>query len=383
MNKSELLTKIKKLEQIEPSQLWTASNKAFIFEYIKTKEAEEKKPFILSAGNGFAFAREILGNLFLRLKNNRFVVCATVAIAVLVFGGNFILAKAAGSLPGDTLYPLKLAAEKTQLSFTLNRDKRVALTFELTEKRLNEYYLLTTAESGDANSSQGAKIAAENLKTQLDAASAELESAKSKLETQKTVAIAKIADSKTSAYAQKLKNSADAKTAAKAGNKEAAEIIDKINEVNNNALTVLATNASESDSKEVAAKVGEKIKSSEEKIGLIEQKILAVMIEQEKNKTDSKENLTPKLIIEAKGILQEAKTALLNNDRSKALELVISSEQISKVAEKMADAAEEKKENIGTGSTEATTTKTPKDTQPKMETNNTVNTLNTVPAEKQ
>lgn len=357
MNKAELLTKIKGLKQFEPRDSWVVSNKSFIFEYIRTKEAEEKNAFVLEAG-----VFKNLGNLFLRLKNSGLAVSAAATAMVLIFGGNFLLAKAAGSLPGDAFYSLKLTAEKIQLSLALNEDKRAALTFEFTEKRLNEYYLLTTAaNSGSGVAVQSVKIAAENLKTQLGAASTEFESAKTKLSPEKKVAIAKIADSKTAAYGKKLK---DTKSAAKADSKEVAEIIDKMEEVNTSALTVLAANSGasdSSDSKEVAAKVEEKIKSSEEKIGLIEQKILAVMVEQEKNKADGadkgKGDLTPKLISEAKGILQEAKSALANNDHSKALELIVSSDQISKVAEKIADAAataaEEKKENTVPAATPA------------------------------
>lgn len=426
MNKSELLTKIKGLKRIEPSDSWVASNKSFIFKYIKAKEVGEKNTFVFSArgaipafGMGFAFGGKKLGDLFLRLKNSGFAVPAAAMVMVLIFGGNFLLAKAAGSLPGDALYPLKLTAEKIQLSLALNEDKRAALTFEFTEKRLNEYYLLTTAGSGSGATNQSVKIAAENLKTQLGAASTEFESAKSKLNTEKKVAIAKIADRKTAAYGKKLK---DTRAAAKADSKEVAEIIDKIDEVNTSALTVLAANSGasdSSDSKEVAAKVGEKIKSSEEKIGLIEQKILAVIIEQEKNKADgaekSKDDLTPKLISEAKGILEEAKSALANNDHSKALELIMSSDQISKVAEKMADtaatAAEAKEENTApaavsadnssnTGAsaapatekpnptaTEVPATETPipstRDSQSSIQSNIEANTVIPAPAEKQ
>lgn len=369
------MTKIKGLKQIEPSDSWVVSNKSFIFRYIKTKEAGEKNAFVFSArgampafGRGFVFGEEILSNLFLRLKNSGLAVSAASAAMVLIFGGNFLLAKAAGSLPGDALYPLKLTAEKIQLSLTLSDDKRAALTFEFTEKRLNEYYLLTADSSKNGALGQSVKIATENLKTQLDAASTEFESAKSRLSPEKKVAMAKITDSKTAGYAKRLKDSAGAKISRNKPGNEVAKIIDKMEEVNTSALTVLATNAGasdSSDSKEVAAKVGEKIKSLEEKIGLIEQKILAVIIEQEKNNPDaaSKDNLTSaKLISEAKGILEEAKSALANKDQSKALELVGSSDQISKVAEKIADAtatataAEEKKENIAPVTTPAANT---------------------------
>ncbi|MBU4057042.1 hypothetical protein KJ695_03995 [Patescibacteria group bacterium] len=411
MNKSELLTKIKGLKQIEPSDSWVVSNKSFIFKYIKTKEAGEKNAFVFETG-----ILKNLGNLFPRLKNSGLAslkpwrsglaVSAASAAMVLIFGGNFLLAKADGILPGDAFYPFKLAAEKIQLSLTLNEDKRAALTFEFTGNRLNEYYLLTADGSENGASVQSVKIAAENLKTQLNAASTEFEDAKLRLSPEKKVAIAKTVDRKTTDYAKRLKDSGGAKISSNKPNSEVAKIIDKMEEVNTSALTVLATNAGaggSSDSKEVAVKVGEKIKSLEEKIGLIEQKILAVIVEQEKNNPDaadkSKDNLTStKLISEAKGILEEAKSALANKDQSKALELVASSDQISKVAEKITDAAatvaEKKKENVAPtaapaketpteipipSTRDSQPTETTKDTQPKTEAN-TVNTA--VPAPK-
>lgn len=61
------------------------------------------------------------------------------AVSILVFISGFGVIQAANnSLPGDTLYPLKLAAEEAQLNLTFGPEKIADLHLALAQKRLDE-----------------------------------------------------------------------------------------------------------------------------------------------------------------------------------------------------------------------------------------------------
>jgi len=344
MTSREVLCKIKELEKIEPNDAWVKSTRSFVVEYAKIGETKEKQVF-----KSYLSQETISGKLvaFVSSFRIRTLAPAVSFAAIIMLAGNFVMVKAENSLPGEKLYTVKILSEKIQLAMTFGDDKRVAMKFDLAEKRLNELTSITETsagvnQGGAANPAVG--TAAESFKEQLNSALAEMDSAsKTNTDSKKTMAMAKIADSKTSDYAKKMEN-ALGKNASSATKGQISDVASKIEAANISALTALAKAGQDSqDSKDVAVKVEEKIKTTEEKADLIQEKVLTVLVNKEENE------LAIKLLDQARGILAEAKK-LIATDPAKALEKITASNEMAKMAEKM----------IETGSTAvATPTPTP------------------------
>lgn len=333
MTNNDLINKIKRLESVEPSESWLNSNREFLFKYI---DLDENKGAVAQTGSIFGISA--IGDRLkfaLSIFQNRMLAGAVSLAAIFVLVGGFAVNVAEGSLPGDNLYAVKTFMEKAQLAFAFNDEKRVALNFELTEKRLDEFSAI--AAKKDENSSE-VKTAADNLKNQLKVAAQELNSAKNNSSAETAVSVAKIADTKTIAYAKKLnevkKDLSDKKQ------EQVSDVALNIEELNNSALAVLATNSKASDLniKEIAAKLKEKIALAEEKIALIEKNVSLYEAEIEKSDLENKEAiesaaLSVKLITEAKAVLAEAKLSFEAGNFSKTWDLLVNSGEIAKVAD--------------------------------------------------
>lgn len=347
MTNSDLLCKIKKLEKIEPESAWIVSNRAFILNYAQVQETQEKNLFF----NKYGINLRGKINSIVAAFQQRFILRAASMAVIFIMAGNFAAVKAAGSLPGDSLYSVKLLMEKAELALTFDEDKRIALKFELIERRISEVSRL--AESGEiadnSDSKTAMNIAVDGFKNQLNAVVSDMDNAsKSGASSDKTVAAAKITNDKTTDYAKKIAqaNIALGDKAGSGAKSKVAEAITKIEEANMNSLTVLVSankqsgaGKEDSSSKEIAQKVEEQIKKIEEKTKLIQEKVLAVIGAKDGAAANGETNdsSASQLLENAKNVLTAAKEDLAGNDPSKALEKIIVSNEMAIVAEKMAD----------------------------------------------
>jgi len=103
------------------------------------------------------------------------VVMSVVAL-VLVVGGFAATVNASHSIPGDILYPVKLASERIQIVFSTNSQERAILHTEFASRRLHEAAEVAK-ESGDENSEQ-VKQAVSRFKVELASANSELQDIK-------------------------------------------------------------------------------------------------------------------------------------------------------------------------------------------------------------
>lgn len=287
MTHRDLLCKIKKLGKIEPEEAWINSTRSFVLDYARIQEEKQKKAL-------FYNPRLSLGekvNSAVSLFRQRLAFKAASIAVVLIVAGNFAAAKASESLPGESLYPVKLLAEKAELALTFDEDKRIALKFELAERRLNEFsFLMEKGRVAKVNDPVALSIAMNGFKNQLSAAVSESDGSKSP-RAPGSGAKAPPAP-KTTTYAKKINQ-----------------------------------------------KVQENIQSAEEKTKLIEEKVLAVMTGKGGALAESGNRSAAKLLEEAKGVLLEAKADLAGNDPNKALEKIVVSNEITKAAEKIVDTA--------------------------------------------
>lgn len=333
MTNNDLINKIKRLKNEEPRDAWLKSNREFIFKYIDLDDKNEP-----AAQNGSIFnvlAIRDRARFALSIFQNRMLTGAVAMAAIFILVGSFVTGKAEGSLPGDNFYAVKTFMEKAQLAFAFNDEERVALNFELTEKRLDEFSAV--AAKKDENSSE-VRTAADNLKNQLKVAAQELNSAKNNSSAEKAVSVAKIADTKTTAYAKKLNNVKKELSVNKQA--QVSEVVFNIEELNNSALAVLATNSKIGDLniEEIAAKLKEKIALAEEKIDLTQKNVSLYEAEIKNSNLENKEAveslaLSVKLITEARAVLAEAQLSFEAGNFAKTWDLLVNASEIAKVAD--------------------------------------------------
>lgn len=333
MTNNDLINKIKRLEIVEPSETWLKQNREFIFKYI---DLDDKKKSVLQNGSIFsASAVKDRVRFALSIFQNRMLTGAVSMAAVFILAGNFVVGEAQGSLPGDKLYAVKTFMEKAQLAFAFNDEKRVALNFEFTEKRLDEFSAV--AASKDENSGE-VQIAADNLKNQLKVAAQELNNAKNNSSAEKAVSVAKIADTKTTAYAKKLKEVK--KELSDKKQEKVVEVAQNIEELSDSALAVLATNSKTGDlnMEEIATRLKEKIILAEEKLGQTQKKVSLYEAEIKDSNIENAEAaeslaLSVKLVTEAKAVLSEARLSFEAGNLAKTWDLLVNAGDIAKVAD--------------------------------------------------
>ena len=88
---------------------------------------------------------------------------AMIAVIMVILAGGGTVAAASNSMPGDTLYPVKLATEQVQMAFTFVDVGKAELNARLADKRVEE--IVNAASKGDAKSVQ---ISAQHLSNNLE-----------------------------------------------------------------------------------------------------------------------------------------------------------------------------------------------------------------------
>lgn len=135
-----LTSKIKSLKnEITPSQSWVALNKQVLLNQIATDTKVASKVGMAE-----------YSAMVLQAFRMRFFQPAAVMLLILgVFLGSSLTINAAFySLPGENLYPVKLALEKTHVALVSSEEKRVELKIEFAQKRVAELdKVVTSSES--------------------------------------------------------------------------------------------------------------------------------------------------------------------------------------------------------------------------------------------
>lgn len=140
MNNQELIQSIRQLKDRAaaaagaPSRDFVAKNREILMMQIKNSSAPAEKLF--SAVYFWRLIESVMPENFFRF------VVRPVALSLLVFGAAFgswaaTISASYNSLPGDTLYGLKIAAENAQLSLT-SSDNKPSLQADLAARRLEE-----------------------------------------------------------------------------------------------------------------------------------------------------------------------------------------------------------------------------------------------------
>ncbi len=126
-------------------------------------------------------------------------VTVVVAFFVIAFGGSLTTVRASSSLPGDSLYSVKLATERAQLRLA-SREKKAILHTEFAKRRLDE----ATAVAGESDEAKAkVQTAMKGFSTQIAQAQADLEILRSE-KTSEASTIASAVDEKLKSFSSEI-----------------------------------------------------------------------------------------------------------------------------------------------------------------------------------
>jgi hypothetical protein len=309
------------LKEVKPRLDWVKSNRDILLSQIKAQQIFKIKKNSLSGGEIF---RSFIPN-FIWFKKLALVairpVGSIILIGVLALGGGVFTVNASfNSLPGDALYPIKLTAEKVQL--TLNTDERakLAMEIEFAGRRIEELNRVNAGQ--DKGKEENIKIPLEAFAEEISNINARLESLNQGGEVEEVVRLANLVDDKTEDYTNLLlTQKGEVPQAVKENVKDAIIASQKAGE---RAVGIMIENHSQMQevSKEmITRKVEDKINKAEEKNNQLE--------EGASNPAEAK-----KVIDDAKGFLE-------NGDLASAFGKVKESTQLTKNAEELIEKTNE------------------------------------------
>jgi hypothetical protein len=112
--------------------------------------------------DSFVQARPIAQPGFFMLFGKTATVLGMLVFVVLSGGG--LVYASQGSLPGQLLYPVKIAAEETRLAITTKPEKRKELQLEFIDKRVNEANIISKENNASRNAEKALAIIDEKIK---------------------------------------------------------------------------------------------------------------------------------------------------------------------------------------------------------------------------
>jgi len=130
---------------------------------------------------------------------------ALASVVLVILGGSIASVRAAeNSLPGDLLYPVKIAAEQTQIIFAKTDTDKLSLKAEFVGRRVDEMKVIAASDTPEKDSR--IKQAAEGLKRDLDTVKNQLHDVASDAPPAQVAEAAKLIDQKSAELAVALKD---------------------------------------------------------------------------------------------------------------------------------------------------------------------------------
>ncbi len=190
-----LVRKIKKLQLITPDTSWLESQRSFLLYEISRSINQPKREKAILAFPLFNFFR-VLRPAF------AFALIAIVVISSLSTVG--VISASQNTLPGDFLYPVKMAVEKTQLTFTPSQENRTKLSIKFATQRIDEFTQLI--EKPDKTKDLGKAV--QKFTQEIVSVQQNINTLKEK-NAQKAAEVAKLVKSQTPIYEEVLNKSVD------------------------------------------------------------------------------------------------------------------------------------------------------------------------------
>lgn len=155
------------------------------------------------------------------------IAVGAVAFVVLLGGWSGMVNASFGAVPGDVLYPVKIASEQAQLALTFGDEDKAKLHVEFASRRLQEVTAIALLPDGEKS---------DQAKTAIDGFTREIEAVNSHIETIKATdlsaasAIAKIVDMRVDEYQSIIEQTEQALPEETAASVDSAlEVVDAAN----------------------------------------------------------------------------------------------------------------------------------------------------------
>lgn len=360
---NDIIKKIRLLREIEPDGAFKETNRKILMMQIKnTLDSGAVKT------NNALFETFKVFFPWQMLKTAFRPVLAVILIFGLILGSGLSVSAAESSLPGDALYPLKIATEKIQVSLTFKEEKKTEMLVELAGKRINEVTKIKDKTESPAAKSQKINIAVNKFKTEIENVKINLEMLDKKVEPQKVVEVAKIIDTKANEYQETLQKTIND---LEAPVKESVAVqindgLDSAEKIGDKALGVIINKHVQGDvvlsEEEVVGRLEKKIKTVEDKVIKVEEQVAALaaasLLEPDSSEEPAEEPTeepVPSVSLEiqqttaqiqeitnqVKEVLTEVKELLTSDqkDLSAVLDKVIESKELVKQVEQIAASA--------------------------------------------
>lgn len=203
MTKRDLLRKLESVRTTErgivPNQEWVKRNREILMSQVRA--GMDTAPLRTQTRAKVAVKHlipERLTNLV------RGPVAATMSVLLTVLGGSIASVSASErAVPGDFLYPIKIASEQTQLAFVSDKKDKLKLKTEFVERRVQE--IKTIAHDPSLKTPSRLSDAAAGLKRDLDTVKLQLADVSANSAPADAAAAAKLVDQKSDAIASELK----------------------------------------------------------------------------------------------------------------------------------------------------------------------------------
>lgn len=202
MNKRELLQKLASVRSTErgivPDKAWVKNTRETLLMQIRNSAPVTP---LRSQHQAKIAAQHFIPESFMNLV--RAPALAMSAILVAVMGGSIASVNASErSVPGDFLYPIKIASEQTRLALVSGKSDKLKLKTEFVERRVQE---IKTIATGTEKKPELLKEAAAGLKRDLDTVKLQLADVNKNEQPAKAAQAAKLVDQKTEAIVNELK----------------------------------------------------------------------------------------------------------------------------------------------------------------------------------
>ena len=336
MKDQELIRKIKLLKYLrvggEPSRDFVAKNREILMMQVKNT-CENRTPATREIN--FKEIRGFVSSLMPANLNQyvfRPVMAMLLILGVISSGWVASVSASMNSLPGDTLYSLKIATERAQLALTGGADNKAKLQVEFAGRRLEEVSKI--AETPSPEKVEKMTVAVNNFKEQMGSVKASLEVVKETSSPLEVAEVAKIVDRKTSEYhAVLVKTEAQLPAPSQTQMTEAKQLVD---ETGLRAVQVIVENHLDDQTAvnqaEVLSKVEEKLKTVESSIADVNAKLEQVAADQNQINISTS-------TLQAQATLNEAKVLLEKNDVGAAIAKIVEGNNLVKEAETIAVAS--------------------------------------------
>ncbi|OGZ34122.1 MAG: hypothetical protein A2Y98_02195 [Candidatus Portnoybacteria bacterium RBG_19FT_COMBO_36_7] len=332
ISENNLIERLNQLKKIKPDENWVI----FCREKITLEMAKNSKKETIPA---FNFSSAIV-SIWCYIRNPH-PVLKPVAAFVLIFGFMFssslaVIAGAKNSLPGDRLFPVKIALEEARLFATTSAEGKAQVQTDMISARIDELNKIISTEGSMEQKQTKIEEAVNNLQRHLLSAKDELPKL-SKTEAKKVVAAARKIDESAASAEQSLSQAKLALSPDMKNNltDKIAEATEEADKTSIRALEMMVQMQGEGgmSETEIAAKVDDKIQKTRQIANIL-------------SETVSNSAISDKLPINATIILDESDKAieqalecLRNGDFAGALTIIKTATEMVKSAQQMVDAA--------------------------------------------